>query len=485
LELRIDSAGIISDVAASFLSSYSLISQHSIASRIARLLSSGNLAAELLTRLDTPKDSDVARTLENLLNLLGILRSLEVLIQVRHGQTPISPHVLQMLDDSVLRCDDIIRGLQAEKGRTTKGETGTTERVERERSAWQSLGSRMADESSHLLIALQQILTIEGHGTENVSHQAAELIEDSLQLFSIGGRGSDLSKTLANPQLPAVTPVSPSVFLMRPMQLTGRPNEVTSSSQAVSESGSAIGELVQLFLEDNPANICRLEAIFRKPSESLPGLSDSPARWLRLVFIRFLSNLDGESRMMDDVQSLVPFLRSNIEIIAREFETRLAREEADPRINVPGGTNERPEVVSYTQSIRYDMDNHSRNNQSIDLPRLDRYFWPTICLHRNFIRDSNAFQRLRQDLDEFHLRNLRQPMSTSGGGVLREALTSFYLALSSPFGHFQFGQSHSYRQLLGILSSMGLLEPHVPPGYVRFRWKNVSFSFFSENSRFY
>jgi hypothetical protein len=424
--------------------------------------------------LDAPKDSDLARALENLLNLLGILRSLEIAIQVRHGQTQINPRVLETLDDAVLRCEDIIGDLQAEKQRNTKGETEHTGQVEREHRAWQALGSRMADESSHLLISLQQILTIEGHQTEDGSRQTVEMIEDSLRLFSAGERGSDISKTLTTPQLP-------SVFLMQPIQLTERPKDATSSS--VSESGSAIGELVQLFLDDKPGKIFRPEIIFRKPSESLPDFRDSTTRWMRLHFIKFLSNLEREPRIMDDVQSLLFFLRSNIELIVREFETRLARERAGTQINIPDGINQIPDVASDTQSTPSEVDGHSESNQSIDLG-LDQYFLSTIRLHRDFIRESNAFQQLRQDVDEFYLTVSCQPTSNPRGRELFESLTSFYLTLSSTFGHF-FGHSHSYRRILGVLSHVGLLEPHIPPGYVRFRWKNVSFSRFHKNSRFY
>jgi hypothetical protein len=122
-----------------------------------------------------------------------------------------------------------------------------------------------------------------------------------------------------------------------------------------------------------------------------------------------------------------------------------------------------------------------KSNQIIDLG-LDLYFLPTIRQHRDFIKDSNAFQQLRQDVDEFYQAQLCQPTSTPRRGVLLEALTSFYLSLSSAFGHF-FGQFHSYQRIMGALSYMALLEPHIPPGYVRFRWKNVGFSRFSENSR--
>jgi hypothetical protein len=88
----------------------------------------------------------------------------------------------------------------------------------------------MADESSHLLISLQQILSIEGHETEDVDEEAAAMIEETLRLLPMAERELDFSKTLTTPQVPVATPLSQSVLIMQPPELTTGPDDATSSS---------------------------------------------------------------------------------------------------------------------------------------------------------------------------------------------------------------------------------------------------------------
>ncbi|KAJ5082878.1 NACHT nucleoside triphosphatase [Penicillium argentinense] len=88
----------------------------SITSRIAVLLSSGNEMTESIRNMDVIKTSAEAIVLQDLQNLLGVLRSLEVAIQARDGLSHITPDTLQALDDAVMRCErSTFSNLQSEK----------------------------------------------------------------------------------------------------------------------------------------------------------------------------------------------------------------------------------------------------------------------------------------------------------------------------------------------------------------------------------
>jgi hypothetical protein len=101
----------------------------------------------------------------------------------------------------------------------------------------------------------------------------------------------------------------------------------------------------------------------------------------------------------------------------------------------------------------------------------DDEFAALVSRGRSFIEGSDALKKLREDFHYFVM-PLREdsPQSIMATGTEAPSEDLHRLTLLLPPGL----TSKVYRNVLAILSKLGLREDDIPPGYQRFRWTNVS-----------
>jgi len=98
-------------------------------------------------------------------------------------------------------------------------------------------------------------------------------------------------------------------------------------------------------------------------------------------------------------------------------------------------------------------------------------FAALVAQGRNFIEESNAFKKLRKDFRKFVMpppKQILQPEPTV-------ASETCYEVSPGPVPGLPLGLALKiYRNVLVLLSSIGLRENDIPPGHQRIRWINVS-----------
>lgn len=98
-------------------------------------------------------------------------------------------------------------------------------------------------------------------------------------------------------------------------------------------------------------------------------------------------------------------------------------------------------------------------------------FAALVAQGRNFIEESNAFKKLRKDFRNFVMprpKQILQPEPTVVSETCYEVSPD--PVPGPPLGLVQ----KIYRNVLALLSSIGLRENDIPPGHQRIRWMNVS-----------
>ncbi|KAF4234051.1 hypothetical protein CNMCM6457_004200 [Aspergillus fumigatiaffinis] len=275
--------------------------------------------------------------------------------------------------------------------------------------------------------------------------------------FESDASGSELSDDASCP---------PSVF-SKPSILS---TAVTGNSLLTkTEMGSAIGELVSIFFEDQNMNLLYQVAV----GDRRIG-PERFARNFRRLLKLFSDGLKDEAQDSFDME-LANLVQSKAGLVANTIRDKIKLIYDDPRDLSTTDMSEKPiqdmekdRLPDHTSTVDMDDTDDTDSDGDVAAERAHERFAVLVSRGRSFIEESNAFKKLRKDLEKFVFPALEEVPQ-----VKPESANEHHPAPSDPIGISPARSERKYYLTLQrFLCHIGLQESNILPHHRRLRWTN-------------
>jgi hypothetical protein len=236
------------------------------------------------------------------------------------------------------------------------------------------------------------------------------------------------------------------------------------------EMESAIDELVSIFFEDQNMNLLYQVAV----GDRRIG-PERFARNFRRLLKLFSDDLKNEALVSFDME-LANLVQSKAGLVANTIRDRIKLIYDDPSDLSTTDVSEKPiqdlekdRCPDHTSTEDMDITDDTDSDGDEVAERAHERFAVLVSRGRGFIEESNAFKKLRKDLEKFVFPALEEVPK-----VKPESANEHQPAPSDPIGISPTRSERKYYLTLQrFLSRIGLQESSIPPHHRRLRWTNV------------
>jgi hypothetical protein len=234
--------------------------------------------------------------------------------------------------------------------------------------------------------------------------------------------------------------------------------------------GSAIGELVSIFFEDQNMNLLYQVAV----GDRRIG-PERFARNFRRLLKLFSDGLKDEAQDSFDME-LANLVQSKAGLVANTIRDKIKLIYDDPRDLSTTDMSEKPiqdmekdRLPDHTSTVDMDDTDDTDSDGDVAAERAHERFAVLVSRGRSFIEESNAFKKLRKDLEKFVFPALEEVPQ-----VKPESANEHHPAPSDPIGISPARSERKYYLTLQrFLCHIGLQESNILPHHRRLRWTNV------------